>query len=1015
MTDITIGEESRHRKRVKHIEKVTTKARQFFERAFSHPDKITDQQIFAIQWQKFESQLLETFGQKKDFRTAFKHGERLLRHYNARNNTPYSPTSKLVTHAPPAQFRDKDWLTHAWALYDAYSQWREEHLNVKTNDPSSRFQSVMLSCLFESGHGCKNVILSLNHLFSQKRLPQLKQFGCYTYLELTLKEGNLNTNDFKDGEPVTIYQCYLSIETLAQLNLWRKVDKSHWRAPENGKALYKTLTKNMGSLEGLPKTLKTLGSCSLFWYERHVHNRITEALLEYRAGRTHSYSIPSQNLERMVNPTLNTVSETSFYHFATNVKAEVPSTNKKRAGCVRISDNKLYEEITRIMKPPLTGEKLRKSIVFNSLNNLIEQYELPIWQYAYVRWLIFKLDSCEVSSVRAYNRTLIKYWGVINTTCDLLQCDSSIELEFLYRQQITRHKSKKSQAYFTHRLKDLHAFATPLLKLPPLSDEFFHDEPGKKHTRAGLVDEPLFAALLQHISTLTDINKSSQLALKTICILSYRAGLRVSELHKLQVMNLEQSSTGWLDIRNNRYGNNKTASSLRKVPIYPLLLEHEKHIVEDYIRHKIASKANKTAPLLTLGEDTSRPFDRFSVSNYVGQALKALSGEEHFVFYHLRHSCLSRLQLMLEIAQPHELLPYLCPYDGIQLSKIQNLLFKKTLTKGYWEIAAFAGHETPEVSFNHYFHMSDLLAAPDEKHYEKSLTISEAMRRGLTTRRQYKKLKRKYGKVTSRHCLIRFNKTLNISLIKDAVTLTDKSIVMELRKKPIINIDICYQVLEAISNNIDIQAIAHKYCLDQDIIKKWHSNSRYLKSLITQSRSKCKSQEDCSHSRHFSLSRSRSLVPGPLKTALENKYAEQFVTKLRTQYKLNRENISKEMVYSLTHTYVNHSGVTFDHPEKLTQFLQTFEFAIPRSHWRAVKLYMQASTLKNEWQKATKGMNSIVEKPGSTTGRTGHGTVRLELISPNEKQYISNGKFQKYSSHLLIYLMYMTYVMLNKP
>ncbi len=67
MTDITIGEESRHRKRVKHIEKVTTKARQFFERAFSHPDKITDQQIFAIQWQKFESQLLETFGQKKRF------------------------------------------------------------------------------------------------------------------------------------------------------------------------------------------------------------------------------------------------------------------------------------------------------------------------------------------------------------------------------------------------------------------------------------------------------------------------------------------------------------------------------------------------------------------------------------------------------------------------------------------------------------------------------------------------------------------------------------------------------------------------------------------------------------------------------------------------------------------------------------------------------------------------------------------------------------------------------------
>jgi hypothetical protein len=120
------------------------------------------------------------------------------------------------------------------------------------------------------------------------------------------------------------------------------------------------------------------------------------------------------------------------------------------------------------------------------------------------------------------------------------------------------------------------------------------------------------------------------------------------------------------------------------------------------------------------------------------------------------------------------------------------------------------------------------------------------------------------------------------------------------------------------------------------------------------------------------------------------------------------------MEYSLHHTFVSKSGVTFNHPEQLKQFIDTFRFAIPLAHWRANKLYIKNSKSKSEWQDVLKGIKSRDEKTGTKIGRTAQGSVRLELISPDESNYIKNRNLTKYSSHLIEYLMFMSFVMLHK-
>lgn len=1011
MSQTLIGEQRRRQTRVNQINSVKKRTRQLFDKVFTNPDRPPSESDFTVGWEKFTQSLMDTFGKRKDFRLAFKHGENIVKNHQINNGWPYSPASQIVINKPDTQLRSPEWLNQAWALYDAYENWLRTQGHQSTKDLDFRYQSLILSFIFDSGHAYHEVVKAFNRRLQENTAIKLHHFGQYVFMDLVLDTDTLNTNDNLNGDKVTTIQCFLSLKTLAQLNLWQKINKNDWMYPTDSTKLYKKIIHNLGSPSKLPTTLKQFCSISIFWYERHSNTSINEALLEYRIGRTRSYSLPTTNLIRLIAPTIHPVLDVEFSQFSTDVAIKRQQTNTAPKGTTLLINNQLTRELKMACKPILNSKKVSSKTICENLEKLLNKYKLELWQQVFIQWLMSKSKSCTAKTVNQYMLNQIKYWYLMNEDNGLSKINDSVELEELYSEQISNHSTDKSQRYYSSRLKDLHAFAGPLLNLPTLSDRFFHIDATQKHTRAGLVDEPLFKALLVHIHQLTDLNETEKLALQTICIISYRCGLRINELNKLLIENIEESKTGWISVRPNRFGDNKTPSALRQVPLFPLLLEDENRIVSDYLRHKRGQKVSQTAPLLTMGIDLHRPFDLFSVSNYVGRLLKALSGETHLVFHHLRHSCLSRLQVMLEIENPVLVLPYFYPYSKAQTNKIKKLLFKKTLCKGYWEIAQFAGHESPKVTFEHYFHLSDMLSSKlIEQQDESHITRTDAQQAGLCTRRQFQEIKKTLNKVTYISCYPNLLESLNSIEIKPDLTTLSRIDELELPSKKLINLTVCYQTLEAISLGESIEDLSYRFRLDQEDIDNWMKNANYLKSLKTSI-----SNKDKQNSRHFSPQRIYALVPGKLKTQKELNYIDGIIKKLRNEYnnEEKKEAIQEMMLYSLTHTSVSKSGVNFHSPEKLRQFIEIFHFAIPFASWRAVELYIDNSTIKSQWKETLKKIKTIEEKKGSPKGRPAKGSVRLELISPNEPDYIKNGSVTKYSSHLLIYLMYMSYVMIH--
>ncbi|MGY5612461.1 hypothetical protein [Vibrio brasiliensis] len=1016
----SIGEEKRHKKRLEHRESVKNKSRQLLEKVFPNPTHIPSESAFIRCWDKYNDSLLNTFGQQRDFRLAFNHGVSLIKKNQKDHGWKFSPPSHLVTNKVPTQLRNPEWLKGAWALYDAYEVWLTEKANKDMRDIHFRYQSLMLSLLMDSGQCNIDVVRSFNQQLQQETKLRLKRFANRTFVTLKLDNENLNSNDYRENKPVTTLQCYLSVKTLGQLRLWQKLSKTDWHYPQDNNQLLKILLIGFPEPKHLPTTLKQFCSCAVFWYERNTNPHLSQALLEVRVGRTRSYSLPTSNLARLISPVIHPVHTTSFSDFSSDVKVKHSRELKIKKKPVSLTQNRFTSELKVACKPTENGGKVSEDTVRERLEILIDQFQLEPWQLVFIQWLIYKTHGCVAKTVNKYMLNQVKYWYLMNTECNLSESTDSADIESIYQEQIDKHLTPKSQSYFAKRLKELHGFAAPALGLPSLSDSFFHIDAGKKHTRAGLIDEPLFKALLQHIEKLTDLNDVDKLALQSLCILAYRCGLRLNELYKLQLKNLESSKTGWLEIRPNRFGDNKTASGLRKVPVFPMLLEHESDIVADHVRFKRGQKLPKTSPLFTMGEDTHRPFNPFSVSNYVGRVLRALSGENHLVFYHLRHSCFSRLQLMLESDNPKALLPGFYPYSERQTTALRQKLFKKTYSNGYWEIAAFGGHESPQVTFMHYFHLSDLLATSTIEQ-DRLVSLKDAQEHGLCSRRYYQSLKKGKENITYGDFFELLADRLNIENLETRPEQsTSEDIILQRSDKEKLSISICYQVLEAISRGERIDQLAYQYRLKQETIDKWLRNALYLKSL-TASSSGSNMKYDISGNklesaplpRQFSARRAHALVPGKLKTIREIEYAEKFVQQLREQYKTSPEAIRDMMQYCLKHTIVSKSGINFHSPSMLRQFVETFRFAIPKSHWRAVTLYLNSSSLKDEWQTELKGMTKIEGKRGKKAGRRGTGSVRLELISPSEEKYTEGNRITKYSSHLVVYLMFMSFVLLQ--
>lgn len=283
--------------------------------------------------------------------------------------------------------------------------------------------------------------------------------------------------------------------------------------------------------------------------------RMGQALIEYAIGHTKSYSLPLNNLARIEQPKIANCPPASFYSLNKNQQ----NTITKNAQKIHKPSN-LLKLLTRAVKEDGSKTKLSKEKLRLRLNEIIT-IGLPLNQEILVRWLLDKTQTCGPSTIRIYNSSLTRRW--LNATNDVAINDlDSGDFEDIYMTLIDEIEKNSRKPYVAARLSQLHGVAVANYDFPPLINSLVQ-ELKSKHTRSGFIDETLFTALLWQIDLLNDLNQEEKNTIKSVLIFAYRGGLRLNEITKLRLCDIEHSSTGWLEIRNNKYGNNKTAAARR--------------------------------------------------------------------------------------------------------------------------------------------------------------------------------------------------------------------------------------------------------------------------------------------------------------------------------------------------------------------------------------------------------------------------------------------------------------------
>jgi hypothetical protein len=223
---------------------------------------------------------------------------------------------------------------------------------------------------------------------------------------------------------------------------------------------------------------------------------------------------------------------------------------------------------------------------------------------------------------------------------------------------------------------------------------------------------------------------------KRLCLvvlsLAYRTGMRINELIGIKVSDVTDIYTDSLDqkvefpqilLRPNRYRRLKSSSAKRMIPVDCLLKPDE---LEELLSLYHYQTRLKQRYLFSQGSG-DQPLPHMFFSNLMKVMWDRLLGDHDFTFHSLRHTAISHLAVVLNQSPLAQLLT---DYDATHCKTISKGILTNNQDQGVWfGLACFAGHLTPDTTFEHYIHTAHLLAGwqMSEAKLTLPLTVLEAV------------------------------------------------------------------------------------------------------------------------------------------------------------------------------------------------------------------------------------------------------------------------------------------------
>lgn len=771
---------------------------------------------------------------------------------------------------------------------------------------------ILHSAVFHSG--VHNLAVLHELMLAVARRERLYSNGYYVWIPLDIAECALATNDYAaTNELVTHIKVFLTLPTLGLVYRWyRRLDDSE-PVPQR---------RDVFSSWASQRLVAPMRSITSFCHGATLIASLRpgvqwpQVLTHVATGGLQSAALPHGQWLALHHPMI-AYDEQKPLQQAPTADVAVGDAHPRRYH----GRDKPYSPLLARLRVILAEKKSateKKSVAasVNELTALLEDHTWSESEHILVGWLLdaIKHKKHKLSTARAYlsrggqqwlalcfghdirmwdgERFLCGYRAVLESyhdgvTIQIAQDpwpDESVIANSASTDQANtrRHANERQVSYVAARLASLHRYAVAMYNLEPLPEDLMSRVKRRSHVRSNFISEPVFHELLGRLDRSNTWSDDYRERLIALYILAYRSGLRLSEVQKLRLMDIERSETMWIYVRDTRLDEGKSDSATRKIALGVLLTEHERLRLDAYLAPLwVRMKKNAQALAFPSPDGSLIPLLDKEISAPLTSILKQISGQRH-TFHHLRHTALSRLQLVLHhrVLGLHDLpgWKHFMPWTAEMCDVIDRTMMQCSPQGKYWALAQIAGHLSPDTTLHNYLHFSDWVSAACllQARYELPMSL-----RWYFSGQSRAALK-KHGWQDGEFCWERCKDVILDSVSAWTTEVSWQPIVMAplpIPRKRKFDFAATLELITLVSKREDLNGMFARYDLTQEYVNEMVHRARLLRAIRTQRE-------------RWRLIRSKyptqALLPGPLRSHRENAELVKVVDKARQVYKTQR-------------------------------------------------------------------------------------------------------------------------------
>lgn len=329
----------------------------------------------------------------------------------------------------------------------------------------------------------------------------------------------------------------------------------------------------------------------------------------------------------------------------------------------------------------------------------------------------------KAGSILRYLAALSVGFGDFGKDFDLINADE-LDIEEFYDRVLRRpHISSKTtrqaghtrrrldERYTLARLMDFHRFAEREYGLDSPDWSALGSDLTGSLVSAHLISPVEYQHTLKLLCPKSDRFHREALIDAFVLILAYRFGLRGAEAISMDRSDWIELAGGFVVLVSGKHRKTKTYSGRRQVPLFGRFSDHERHVIDSWMKHwEVHSGAKSEGPLFFAeglpGIPTAIHRHRASIVS----ALREVTGSKKVTLHHARHSFANLLaQRLIFPVLNKSFIGFNSPEFRDASATATSSLFLGTevsTRRAPWALAVSLGHAHPQTTFNHYVHLN---------------------------------------------------------------------------------------------------------------------------------------------------------------------------------------------------------------------------------------------------------------------------------------------------------------------